>query len=39
VIANARRHRWRNPQRLMDAGEIVKHEVQGHGVRVVLDLL
>ena len=29
AIRDARRHRWRNPQRLMDAAEVVVDEVQG----------
>jgi hypothetical protein len=36
---NGRISRLVNPQRLMDAAEIVIHEVKRHGVRVVLDLL
>jgi hypothetical protein len=28
VLGNARFHRWRNPRRLVDAGEVVEHEVE-----------
>ena len=38
VIRHANRHGRRNPQRLMDAAKLVVHEVQRHGVRMVLDL-
>lgn len=39
LVSDARRHRWRDTQGLVDAHEIVVHEVDGDGVRVVLDLL
>jgi len=39
MITNAGFHGWRDVQRLMHAPEVVIHEVQRHGVRVVLDLL
>lgn len=32
-------HPWRDAQRLMNPAEVVVHEVQGDGVRVVLRLL
>jgi hypothetical protein len=30
---------WRDPQRLMDAPEIIEHEMQRHSVRMIFDLL
>ena len=39
MVRNAGFHRWRYAQRLMDATEIVVHEVQRHGMLQVLQLL
>lgn len=39
VIRDARLHGRRHAQRLVDAAEIIVHEMQRHRVRVVLDLL
>ena len=39
VIGQAGLHRWRDAQRLVNAREVVVHEVQGHGGGVVLELL
>lgn len=39
MIRDARFHRGGYAQRLMDAAEVVVHEMQRDGVRVVLDLL
>jgi hypothetical protein len=38
VIGNARFHCRGNAKRLMDAPEVVVHEVECHGCGVVLDL-
>ena len=32
-------HRWRHAERLMDAGEVVVHVVQGDGCGVILEFL
>lgn len=39
MICNASLHCWGNAQCLMDAREVVIHEVHRHGVFKVLDLL
>jgi len=39
VVCDAGGHGGRNPQRLMDADEVVMHYVDGEGVDMVLDLL
>ena len=39
MISDARRHRGRHAQGLMDAREVVVHEVERDRVGVVLDLL
>jgi hypothetical protein len=39
VVGDAGLHRWRHAEGLMHAGEIVEHEVERHGRRVILDLL
>lgn len=39
MLGDARGHRWRDLERLMDAAEIVIHEVQRNRRFVVLDLL
>ena len=39
MIGESRFHRWRHPQRLVNAAEVVVHEVQRNRVTVVLQLL
>jgi hypothetical protein len=39
MIANARRHGQGNAQRLMDASEIVKHEMKSNGMGAIFDFL
>jgi hypothetical protein len=39
LVGYARRHRWGEAQRLVNADEVVMHEVDGNRVAVVLDLL
>ncbi len=39
MIRNLRLHRWRYPQCLMNAAEIVIHEVKSYRVFKILDLL
>ena len=39
MVRYARRHRWRDAQRLMDAGEVVEHVVQSDRMLMVLELL
>lgn len=39
MIANPGFHGRRHAQGLMDAPKVVEHEVQGHGMPQVLDLL
>jgi len=38
VIRNPSRHRGRDPKRLVNLREIVMHEMQCDGVRVILNL-
>ena len=39
MIRNARFHRWRDAQRLVNAAEVVVHEVQRNGAFQVFDFL
>ena len=39
MIGNARLHGWRNSQSLMDASEVVVHEIERQCMMVILDLL
>lgn len=39
MIGNARLHDWRNSQTLMDASEVVAHEIERRCMTVILDLL
>lgn len=39
LVGHARGHGWAHPQLRMEPQEIIIHEVQRHGVGVVLDLL
>lgn len=39
MIADARFHCWSRPQRLVNAAEVVAHEVQRDGLSVVFNLL
>lgn len=39
MIGHSGLHRWGNPQRLVNAAEIVAHEVQRNRVRVVINFL
>jgi hypothetical protein len=39
MIRNTSGHRWGNPKRLMNAAEVVVHEVQRNRVHVILDPL
>ena len=38
-IHKSRSHRWRSAKRLMDAAEVIKHEVECERVTMVLELL
>ena len=39
MVADSRFHRWCNPQRLVNAAEVVVHVVQSNRVTVILQLL
>ena len=39
MIRNPRLHGWRDAESLMDSSEIVKHEIEGKCVDMILNLL